>query len=54
MRAAILTEDNTVENIIVADEVFCEAQHPGRYVPLDDDQWCGIGALWSGEAFEPA
>lgn len=54
MRVAILDDARRVENIIVADEAFCGAHYTGRYVVLNDDLWCGIGALWNGEAFEPA
>jgi hypothetical protein len=44
MRYAIFAEDGvTVENVIVADEAFCEAAYPGRWQALAVEERCDIG-----------
>jgi len=53
MTYAILN-GNTVENLIVADEEFCDLAYPGHYVLVTG--WCDIGAIYdpTSGTFSPA
>jgi len=47
-------ESNTVINVVACDSVdWCVSNIGGNWLPVYDDNYCGIGWTWDGEQFLP-